>query len=217
MIPHLAPLTLAAALFVLTPSFARAHPVNDECAAATPLKKVPSTQTLGVETATIGASDPESSCNGGDPSVWYTYTAKSQVSLELLPTANTYRPGITVYTGECGALIERTCVRSDPFGEAPSVVLPLRKGDVVRIVVTTDPLPGSTLSLAVRTSDPRYRRPKSVAEIVRSADPSPYGGAQGQIFAAVATGARGPGGLSAASCTRGSRPGRARTRKLALC
>ena len=62
----------------------------------------------------------------------------------------------------------------------------LRKGETVHIAVAGGPNAGDRLALAVRKSDPRYRNAAPLTELLRSSDPSPYGGSQGVLASAPA-------------------------------
>lgn len=171
---------------VCRPSFVAAAPPNDECTAATVIKRLPSTRTLVVDGAIANDSDPLSSCGVGDANVWYVYTARADVHLELDATASTYSAAISVYGGECATPTERACSDRSADGGPGHLIVAVRKGETVRIALTTFSDPGSTLKLVARKSDPRYVAPKQVAEIVRSSDASPYGGSQGALITAVA-------------------------------
>jgi hypothetical protein len=179
---------LRSTLLVLlsVPTLAAAQ-TNDECSGATPIKRLPSTRTLAVDFATPGATDPSSSCIGTNANVWYTYTARSDVSLELDANGSSYRAGIAVFTGECGALTEIGCSDRSIDGGPGHLIVPLTKGQTVRIAVTTDGgTADETLTLAARKSIPRYRPVEGLTEILRSSDPSAYGGSQGLFGAVVA-------------------------------
>ena len=176
---------LALFALLLAPSVVAAAPPNDECAAATVIKSLPFTRTLAVEGATEDPAAPEPSCGFTDPMVWFAYTARTDVSLELETTGDS--SGVAVYRGDCETLTALACNDDTPTNAAQGhLAVMLRKGDTIRIAALTRGRVGQSLTMAVRKSAPRYRAPKSVAEILRSLDPSAYGGSQGTLRTAVA-------------------------------
>lgn len=175
---------LALSFALAVPTSVLAAPPNDDCAAATVIKSLPFKRTIAVEGATDDVGQPEPSCGVG-ATVWFRYSARADVSLEL--ETRDGGEGLAVFRGECGALTELACGDDTPTGAASGhLVVQLRKGDTIHVASRTRGRIGETLSIAARKSDPRYRPAEQVAEIVRSLDPSPYGGSQGTLLAAVA-------------------------------
>ncbi len=179
---------LAALSFLVMPPLPRVADAHDECSSATPITRLGSTLVVPTDAATANASDPEPSCRGGtETNVWYRYTARSDVSLELDTTGSTYDTVLAVYTGACGALTEIACNDDGPSNTAPArLVVPLDNGQTVLIAVASVAHPGDSLHLTARKSRPRYRNPASFSEIQRSSDPSAFGGSQGFLLNAVA-------------------------------
>jgi hypothetical protein len=52
-------------------------------------------------------------------------------------------------------------------------------------IITPEPPTGAVVTLTARKSVPRYRTPERLTELLRSSDPSPYGGSQGWLLAAA--------------------------------
>ena len=101
---------LAAALGLA--SVACAQPANDDCANATVIASLPFSD-LGVDmtTATVGPGEPLSDCSGGGTnSVWYRVPATASHLLRGgLATGTGSRYGVGIFTGGCGALVEKWC------------------------------------------------------------------------------------------------------------
>ncbi len=184
MTPPLVALALVALL--VAPSTVTAAPPNDECAAATVIKSVPFTRTLAVDGATEGANDP-TGCVGSDPTVWYVYTARADVSVDLDTAGSSHDTGLAVYRGTCDALTAIACNDSTPTSESARTLVSLRKGETIRIAVTSEGNePSKTLVFRARKSNPRYVPGGEVSALLRSFDPSAYGGSQGSLLATVA-------------------------------
>ncbi len=86
-------------------------PSNDDCADATVIASLPYSDSVDVATATIDPSDPIG-CDSyqGTNTVWYSYTPLTDTLL-LIDTSGSmgYVPGVSVYTGTCGAPTEALC------------------------------------------------------------------------------------------------------------
>ncbi len=84
---------------------------NDGCADATVISSLPFSDTVDVITATTDPSDPvRCDSSQGFNTVWYSYTPLTDTLLLIDPTDSmNYSPGVSIYTGACGALTEVRC------------------------------------------------------------------------------------------------------------
>jgi hypothetical protein len=177
---------LLVASLLLASSTAAAAPPNDECTAATVIKSLPFSRTLAVDDATEGANDP-STCIGSNPTVWFVYTARADVSLDLDTARSSHDTGLAVHSGTCDALAAIACNENTPTSERARTLVSLRKGETIRIAVTSERNePSKSLVFTARKSNPRYVPGGEVTALLRSFDASAYGGSQGRLLATVA-------------------------------
>ena len=91
-----------------TPGFAA--PANDSFANAIPLSGLAVTTTGSSVGATKEPSEPNHGGNNGGASVWWTWTAPSNVAVSVSTAGSTYDTILTVYTGaSLGALLSVDC------------------------------------------------------------------------------------------------------------
>ncbi len=96
---------------VFAQRFGALPPSNDDCTGATVISSLPYSDTVDVTTATTDPSDPvRCDSSQGANTVWYSYTPLTDTLLLIDPTDSMNdSPGISIYTGACGALTEVLC------------------------------------------------------------------------------------------------------------
>jgi len=94
-------------------------PQNDEIADATVITALPFTDgPLNTTGATTAPDDP--SCVGNGPTVWYTFTPATDLSMIVHTFGSKYDTTVSVYTGTPGALTQLAC--NDDFQSLQSRV-----------------------------------------------------------------------------------------------
>ena len=108
-------LLLMACLALVAPSAAvAAPPANDDFDSATVIGSFPFSDSLNTTEATTASDDPF--CAGNGPTVWYSFTPPSDVSLDANTFGSDYDTTISVYTGSRDSLTEVAC--NDDVGRA---------------------------------------------------------------------------------------------------
>ena len=138
-----------------------AAPTNDACGTAVVIGAVPFTDTRSVTGATAAGDDPTFECHddsfGGEPSVWYRYTAPAAVSLAIDTFGSDFDTVLAVHAGACGAYTgPLSCNDNDydtiNFGDQSRLVVTLAAGQTVFIEVLDHSAVGGTLVLDVAES-----------------------------------------------------------------
>ena len=148
-------LAIAALLFGATPALA-APPSNDTIAGATVITALPFSDTTDTTEATLGADETAAAqaCRDfGAPAtektVWYKYTASSDITLLVDTSASSYSTGIASYSGAPSAATFMSC--------APRQLrVPVSAGQTVYLMVFGDTVgsPGGTLRISVQEAPP---------------------------------------------------------------
>jgi hypothetical protein len=141
-------------LSFVTPALA-APPANDTFPSATVIGSIPFVATVDTTEATTDAADSEWNASCGAPatdaSVWYSFTATSDISLLVDTSGSSYTAGIALVTGTPGSFTTIAC-------GPEAVIFSVSAGDTVSIVVFDDQLDGGgnggTLQLSVTEAPP---------------------------------------------------------------
>ena len=93
--------------------FGGAPPGNDACSAAVNIP-IPTNLTADTTFATFSESDPNQTCSSGGPgmnnaSVWYTFTAPGNGTVNVNTSGSNYDTVLTVDQGSCSGLTELAC------------------------------------------------------------------------------------------------------------
>ncbi|MDG1050875.1 MAG: hypothetical protein P8M11_00625 [Planctomycetota bacterium] len=124
-------LSITAAAGLAFCSLASAQAPNDDCASAiaAPLGSTAFDTLVAVDEGLI----PFNCAANGGPDIWYSYTATGTNDLEIDLCGSSYDTALTVYSGNCGALIEITC--NDDFCglQSGAVITGVLTGDVFLI------------------------------------------------------------------------------------
>jgi PKD repeat protein len=89
-------------LSLVGPSAALAQPSNDDFAAATAINSLPLSMTEDTSQATWDPSDPSGCSSNG--SVWFAFTAPSNMQIEADTFGSNYATGLSAWTGSQGSL-----------------------------------------------------------------------------------------------------------------
>lgn len=161
---RLALLTLLAALpIALLDRDAHAQPANDACASAIAIGALPYTDARSLTGATAEVDDPTFECEegdlGGEPSVWYRYTASQAISLQIdtFGSAVDTDTLLAVHEGVCGLFTEVRACNNDDFdidnGSAESrVIVTLAAGETLYVEVIDRQEGGGAYTLNVTES-----------------------------------------------------------------
>ncbi len=161
---RLALLTLVAALPVaLMDRDAHAQPANDACATAIAIGALPYTDSRTITGATAEVDDPAFECEerdlGGEPSVWYRYTASQAISLQVdtFGSAADTDTLLAVHEGVCGLFTEVRACNNDDFdidngSEESRVIVTLAAGETLYIEVLDWDFTGGAYTLNVTES-----------------------------------------------------------------
>jgi hypothetical protein len=100
-----------------------APPVNDACASAVSIVATPFVDVRATATATSAGSDPLPSCTASANSntVWYSFTPPVGGLVTLDTAGSAYDTVLTVYSGTCGAPVERACNDDTDAGQLSKV------------------------------------------------------------------------------------------------
>jgi hypothetical protein len=97
----------AIATVAVTPTAAFAAPTNDDYASAMPITSLPFTTTLDTSTATWDPTDPQGCSSNG--SVWFTFTAATNMTVMADTAGSDYYPTLSAWTGNQGSLNQVAC------------------------------------------------------------------------------------------------------------
>jgi hypothetical protein len=100
----LAAITLA---LLQTSTAVAAPPGNDDFDSAVVISALPFTDSVDTTEATTAADDPE--CAGNGHTVWYSFTAPTEMGIEANTFGSDYDTTLSVYTGSRGALAQIRC------------------------------------------------------------------------------------------------------------
>lgn len=117
-----------------------APPPNDNCTAPTTIPSLPYTHTVNTTGATTAVSDPLQSCTVGGPqqnssSVWYAFTAATDLAVVADTFGSNYDTVLTAHTGACGALTEIAC-NDDAVQFQSEIGFSMNAGQTVLLEVT---------------------------------------------------------------------------------
>ena len=116
-------------------------PATDTCGAPIVIAAVPYAAGFDASAATSNPSDPLQSCTFGGPnrnghSVWFAFTAPTDLTLRAQTTGSGYDTVLTASTGSCGALTEIAC-DDDTTTLQSSLTFALDAGQTVLLEVTS--------------------------------------------------------------------------------
>ena len=119
----------------------RFPPAADTCGAPIVIPAVPYEAGFDASAATSTSLDPLQSCTFGGPnrnghSVWFTFTAPTDLTLRAQTTGSGYDTVLTASTGSCGALTEIAC-DDDTTTLQSSLTFPLDAGQTVLLEVAS--------------------------------------------------------------------------------
>jgi hypothetical protein len=144
---------IAVASWLVLPSAAMAvPPPNDDFDAATVISSLPFTDSLNTTEATTASDDPD--CFGNGPTVWYSFTAGSDIHVDANTFGSDYDTTVSVYTGSRGSLTQIAC-NDDTGGVQSQVVFQATPGVTYFIMVGAFASgPGGNLQLTVQETLP---------------------------------------------------------------
>jgi len=111
---------MGVALLLFCTTVAGAAPANDEIANATVITALPFTDGPLTTTTTATTAPDDPSCVGNGPTVWYTFTPATDLSMIVHTFGSKYDTTVSVYTGTPGALTQLAC--NDDFQSLQSRV-----------------------------------------------------------------------------------------------
>lgn len=129
-------LLLVPALAVV-PTAVAAPPPNDDFGTATIIPSLPYTNTTNTTQATTAADDPTCGGLGRDRSVWYNFTATSDVVVRVNTTGSNYHTIIGIFRGPRGAFTSSVCANDPVGGGETNVSLSVPAGVSVHIMIAT--------------------------------------------------------------------------------
>jgi len=176
--------TVAMLIGLLCASASMAQPANDTCATAVAAAGLPLADVVDTTTATVDAITPSCLASAGN-SVWYSYAAVTDTTLDIDTTASAYGATIAVFDGGCAAPAERACF-SDPGGADSRLSITVAAGTTVWIQLSDAALAGGILTLEVREAPYQVGAPVSILEAANSASLSTFGSGVGFIGSATA-------------------------------
>ena len=117
----------------------------DECADAVDIDALPFTDIADTRAASVSQSDPAISC--GSPStsdtsassVWYRFTARYPARVVARTAGSDYPTRMAMFTGDCGALEEQSCVAGSARGDLTSISFDAVPGQTYYFLVTNAP------------------------------------------------------------------------------
>jgi hypothetical protein len=144
---------IAVASWLVLPSAAMAvPPPNDDFDSATVISSLPFTDSLNTTEATTAGDDPD--CFGNGPTVWYSFTAGSDILVDANTFGSDYDTTISVYTGSRGSLTQIAC-NDDTVSLQSQVVFQATTGVTYFIMVGAFASgPGGNLQLTVQEALP---------------------------------------------------------------
>ncbi|MCE2966487.1 MAG: GC-type dockerin domain-anchored protein [Phycisphaerales bacterium] len=139
-------------------------PANDTCAGAISVNTLPGfgipfTVPAQSINFALAVGDPTVTCAAATKSVWYTFTPTVSTSY-FLSTCPTEAPGttaantfISVYSGDCGTLLEAAC-SSNFCGTRGAVTVPMTAGTTYRIAIGTTGTTNGNISFRISDASP---------------------------------------------------------------
>jgi trimeric autotransporter adhesin len=123
-------------------------PNNDNFANATAIFSIPFTDSTDTTLATTEAGDPVPACGDGsrNKSVWYSYTATANGTVQVDTFTSSYNTILSVYTGSAGALTSVAC-NDDAAGSFQSqLTVGMTSGTTYYFMITDSYSSGGTLA-----------------------------------------------------------------------